>query len=356
MNKQELDSLSDRELSIDPIFILGIMPRCGTNFLHDLLCLHPDCVPGGIIWEDFLLAHADLLVKYANAVYKHFNPNWKVEETLGAVSLLCKCLGDSLVSFLNLQLKHAQLSETRMTTNSKEISPKKLVTKTPSVKNLRYFFNIFPHSSLIIIVRDGRSVVESGVKTFNWNYEKAMRNWATAARTILQFIQDNQNANQKYLLVRYEDLYKHKEEELRKIFSFLDLDLHAYDFDATSNLPVRGSSQSRAHTCQHVHWEGTENIRYFNPLDRASHWNSALHERFNWIAGDSIVAFGYEKQPQAKNRFLWTIWNLLMDLKWGISLKIAPFCPVFSHTFHQKRTIGTLGFSSNHKKKSDCLP
>jgi hypothetical protein len=44
-----------------PIFILGIMPRCATNFLSNLLLLHPDCVPRDTVWEDFTIARSDLL-------------------------------------------------------------------------------------------------------------------------------------------------------------------------------------------------------------------------------------------------------------------------------------------------------
>ena len=65
-----------------PIFILGIMHRSGTNLLQDLLCLHPDCEPGGIIGEDGLIAKADPLIEYVNYLYKFWDSCWHIQEIL----------------------------------------------------------------------------------------------------------------------------------------------------------------------------------------------------------------------------------------------------------------------------------
>jgi sulfotransferase family protein len=303
------------------IFILGIMPRSGTNFLHDLLCLHPDCVPGGIIWEDFVLAYSDLLFKYSNATYKHYNSKWKVDEKLGPPDFLCQCLGQALLSFLNLQLQsNNTIHESSPDQNVKyhnNPSQQRLVTKTPVVNNLSNFPAFVPASSLIIVIRDGRSVVESGVKTFNWNYEKAMRRWASAADTILQFVREKQNTGDNFIIVKYEDLYKDKEGELRRIFPLLGLNSENYDFGAAMNLSIRGSSQLS--TNKKVHWESTEKIKNFNPIARCSHWSRAKHERFNWIAKDCIEPIGYERHGPENFRLFWLLWNVIMDLKWKIA-------------------------------------
>ena len=58
-----------------PIFILGISQRSGTNFLFDLLCLHPDCGAPSIKWEDFLVDKSDLLVRYVSSVYSWLAPS-----------------------------------------------------------------------------------------------------------------------------------------------------------------------------------------------------------------------------------------------------------------------------------------
>ena len=65
--------MSEKPQSPPPIFILGIMPRSSTNFLHHLVCLHPDCTPT-LAWEDFVIYPASLLDAYAHAVYCEWIP------------------------------------------------------------------------------------------------------------------------------------------------------------------------------------------------------------------------------------------------------------------------------------------
>ncbi len=145
-----------------PIFILGIMPRSGTNYLYNLLLLHPDCGDPEPIWEDYFLHHSDILLRYVEIL----SDQWKLPEENKTVqeSQLCSNLGYGIISYL-----YAKTAK------------KRLVAKTPSVYNLNNFYKFFPDAYLIIIVRDGRSVVESGRKSFGWNYEIAMKRWAEAA-------------------------------------------------------------------------------------------------------------------------------------------------------------------------------
>src|SRR3989304_7256322 len=120
----------------NPIFIMGIMRRSGTNYLYDLLDLHPDCSARGPIFEDYLLAGADLLVNYANNLYKYWNPNWEVNKKIGSSDLICEYLGKGLISFLNLQLKESYIRRNKRVEYGQFVASrllyKRLVTKTPS--------------------------------------------------------------------------------------------------------------------------------------------------------------------------------------------------------------------------------
>ena len=61
----------------DPIFIHGLLPRSGTNFLCDLLLLHPDCAPAiEPVHEDLFLEHSDHLVAFARSVRAAWDPRW----------------------------------------------------------------------------------------------------------------------------------------------------------------------------------------------------------------------------------------------------------------------------------------
>src|SRR5262245_36511779 len=103
----------------DPIFIIGIRSRSGTNYLSDLLRLHPDCwdIPRPI-WEDYILTHADLVARYARSTYSHWH-RWVIAEGVEEKleDKLLQCIGDGLIAFLT--------SRTRA---------RRLITKMPGVR------------------------------------------------------------------------------------------------------------------------------------------------------------------------------------------------------------------------------
>ena len=130
-----------------PIFILGIQPRSGTYFLSNLLILHPDCGPPDPVWEDFLVAHSDLLAQYSDSVSGHWDEKWGVDQEVQAD--LDAALGRGLSRFLSERGKGSRL-----------------ITKTPRADNLDLFFRFFPDAHLLILVRDGRAITESAYRSF----------------------------------------------------------------------------------------------------------------------------------------------------------------------------------------------
>jgi hypothetical protein len=287
--------------STQPIFILGVKQRSGTNFLLDLIQLHPDC-EAPELGEDFLTHHADLLVRYAATVSRAW-AKWVKDEKME--ELLCQCLGDGLISFLALRT-----------------GQKRIITKTPSVRNVEHFFKFFPRAYLLLLVRDGRSVVESTVKSFDLNFEMIVRTWAEAAETALRFLEANKSSDLKLLLVKYEDLCDNTLEELHKIFDFVGLDSEKYDFNRAINLPVRGSSEFGRKDGEKIKWEPVEKNQDFNPLLRWSHWDRSSHERFNWIAGKYLRQFGYCEKKYETNTYVWVVQNIILDMKWQVVVLI----------------------------------
>lgn len=301
------------EAESDLVFILGIMQRSGTNYLNNLLLLHPNCEYPGFVWEDYLIAPAEYLNKYAELVYNNWNPAWKsrLTEIMGPNPLL-RCLGEGLRSFFSKQFAsnlRPRLGSTQVGEAFGDDS-KKLVTATPSVRNIKYFFDLFPGAYLLIIIRDGRSVVESGIKSFDWDYEYAIRRWADAAETILQFVQTAQQ--KQYLIIKYEDLYTNTEKEMTKILSFLGLDIERYDFNAAANLTVTGSSELRNKEGK-VHWNARKKTSDFNSIKRWHSWKRPLHERFNWLTESFMEQFKYTKKQYKSYQTLWNVWNIIMD-------------------------------------------
>jgi hypothetical protein len=270
--------------------------------LFDLLCLHPDCAAPSTNWEDFLVDKSDLLVGYVNSVFS----GWRRRGTPQEIEdLFYEHLGNGLISVLASRVKK-----------------KRVLTKTPSVRNLNNFFRLFPRAYLLILVRDGRAVVESRVKSFNESYETAMRLWAEGADTILRFQKGPAGSQQRYLIVRYEDLWNEPERELRRIFAFSGLEPEKYDFSAGSNLPVRGSSVFHGQEKKEVHWKPVAKTPDFNPLSRSNNWTRSMHEQFNSIAGHQQAQLGYQVYKLKGNEVLWAIRNRVMDIKWHLKRSI----------------------------------
>lgn len=288
------------DVSAPPIFILGILPRSGTNFLFDLLRFHPDCKTAQPIWEDFLVHHSDLLDQYVHTVYHH----WKRVDR-DQIDTLYQSLGKGLLGFL-----------------TSWNSEKRLVTKTPSVKNIEHFFKLFPNSFLIILIRDGRAVVESSVKSFGVSYERAIHQWAAAASVVQKFDRTTKHSHHQYLVVRYEDLWHDVQKELVRIFAFVGLDSRTYRFEEVIDLPIRGSSELRDQEEGELHWRGEQKKTDFNPMKRWSTWNRLKHERFNWVAGSYLEKFGYEQQQYSSYRLCYDVWNWILDFRWVLITKI----------------------------------
>ena len=299
----------------DPIFVLGITERSGTNFLFHLLCLHPCCEHGGPIWESEPIRHLDHLARYTSAVYKSWNPEWQVDSAIGPEAVLRRDLGDAVVRYLNRQMPDGVSVEAP----EADLHPvRRLVTKMPSVRGLPVFFDFFPHARLIVLVRDGRAVVESGIRTFGWDFEAASRAWADAARTVLDFLGSQATRETQYLLVRYEDLVEETEHTLRHILEFLELPAAEFDFEAAKRLPVFGSSDVREVGTRSMHWDAVPRQTDFNPTTRWHDWRPARQDRFLWLAGVGLKHLGYPAQRRCRSGLLWRIRNSFLDLVWHV--------------------------------------
>jgi hypothetical protein len=257
-----------------PIFLLGILERSGTNFLYDLIRAHPDVGVRRPIWEDKLLREAKLLEQYADTVAASWDPQWQVPAEERAA--LLRSLGTGLSTFVAAGADTSHV-----------------VVKTPSVANLPMFFDLFPEAPLIVLVRDGRSVTESRVRSFGWSYPLTMKQWADGARTILDCDATFRSSGRRYRLVRYESVLTGTRAELTQIFVMCGLNPDRYDFDAAAQLPVRGSSTTRPSADGPVDWDYLERPAGFDPAERFAGWDDALRYLYAEIAGEAHRHLGY---------------------------------------------------------------
>jgi hypothetical protein len=291
----------------NPVFLLGMTRRSGTNFLMRLLTLHPDLASTDFSYEDYMLSEVHWLHHYAHRVYKRWNPSWEIDPNREA--LLLQSLGQGLIDCLTAFC-----------------DGKRLVTKTPSVENLPYFFDLFPNAYLLILIRDGRDVVESMVRSFRRAYEEATRIWVRAGRTIVDFDKANCEKGLKYLMVRYEDLVLDLDSQLETILEFLALDSATYDFDAARQLPVFGSStfQRGEGERQKWHWKPVTKTSEFQPLERWRTWTPYRRQRFSWLAGSLLRELGYEEKWEQSS---WTFYHPMIDLVWQGTRRFSGLVP-----------------------------
>lgn len=279
-----------------PIFILGVTPRSGTNFLMDLLLLHPMCARGRApVNEDFFLENADVLVEFVTRVTESWDRMWG-EVTPDVLLAFERGLGEGLISFLGAD------------------PHRRLVTKTPSVRNLELFSTFFPTAKLLILMRDGRSVVQSCIDSFGWEFDRAARMWRAGARAIARF-QSAATSPEDFRVVRYEDLIDDLRPNLTEILSFVGLDPGPYDLDRAERLPVRGSSFFHGPGRSDVHWDPVEKDAGFDPVERWHGWREDRQARFDWIAGPELDLFGYPRRDRS-----WDVRDVLrhraLDSRW----------------------------------------
>jgi hypothetical protein len=259
----------------------------------DLVCSHPEVAPGRFpVMEDLFLENSELLLRYVSQVRGSWDPIWgdfppELEEDL------LRSLGDGLISFL-------------WTDRSR-----RLVTKSPSVRNVGRFHQLFPEAKLLILIRDGRSIVQSCIDTFGWDFDTAAHRFSVAARELLTYM-EAERASAERLVVRYEDLVTDMRTTMTGVLDFAGLSRDGFDFSAAEDLPVRGSSSHLGPGRTSVHWEPVAKGASFRPLQRWESWNEDRRARFEWLAGREARALGYEVDGSQPRPTL----HRLRDLSW----------------------------------------
>jgi protein-tyrosine sulfotransferase len=260
------------------IFVHGVLPRSGTNFVSDALALHPavHAFPGRL-WEFPLLYLAPGAAALQRELCFMFQRN---REVMGRFDLLAYLASGWL---LNLQA---------------EAGARRILLKSPHVQGLSLFPHIFPHDILVLCLRDGRDVIQSSLGTFERLRLRTKRfrglasEWRHGTEAILTFEPGGANANRNAAVVRYETLVRDPAAEGRKLLEHARLDPEAYDFEALSRLPVRGSSALASPGA--ARWEPHQKPQDFQPIGRwHAVWSKSQKNRFKAVAGATLIRAGY---------------------------------------------------------------
>lgn len=135
--------------------------------------------------------------------------------------------------------------------HEKDDNSKIIGDKTPFlVYHLDWLKKLFPKAKFIHLLREPNAVISSRIKNFNETIEEATKRWDDATR-----IMSNSGIHKDRLLeVRYEEFVNAPEESLKRILSFLEIDVEVR-LDKNTNvdlgdviLPHHHEIQKKIHT------------------------------------------------------------------------------------------------------------
>ena len=289
------------------IILLSACPRSGSNYLENLLSLHPQCRKSKVP-EDFFLANSETLLNFCRSVAESWDDWWL--ERLGGSSRLAAHIGTALLRFADPGPEE-----------ERPAGDFRLILRSPTTEGIATAVTLFPNARVLVLVRDGPATVESGRRSFGWPYEEAMLAWRQSVRRVLSFLASADAP--RCQMIRFEDLTADPAREIARIIAFLGLDPALYPFNRVDEIPVLGSSSFGRSDGEGVHWRPVPKDSSFDPLARAQSWPAHRLARFAWLAGAEGRKLGYLVHPLSP---MGCACNVVLDGMYGarrIAIQIA---------------------------------
>jgi protein-tyrosine sulfotransferase len=257
------------------IIIHGVMPRSGTVYTGELLRLHPDIYAyPNELWEIPFLELSGELKNIQQLFFKRYKLN---RERMGELDLL-PLFGASLISYLYSFVP----------------ADKTLLIKVPDVQFLSYFPIVFPHENLLLLMRDGRDLVSSTIKTWpEEKFSKVCLQWKNSAQHMINFNHYQSLKRDNYQMFKYEDILDEPAYFARNACQRYGLDINSYPYDEIGKLPYRGSSTLQ--TDGGVSWEPINSCQSAKTVGHWQQWPAKHTKQFKKIAGEVLIQAGYCK-------------------------------------------------------------
>ncbi len=263
------------------VYLVAPIARSGHNYISNLLLKHKEIkFPSGtnLPGEQNIMQHSAHLMWYAQKTVAE-QKGWesKSEELVKLQSaLLLRAMGYSLIEFYSKFIP---------------ANAKYLLLKDPATVGIENFSSVFPEGKLICLLRDGRDVVESFIKTFKrYSFEQATEQWRDGTERMLQL-----QSSSTCLQIQYEQVFANPTQEMKKVLAFLNLDEKDYAFDSLDDLPIFGSSTNSVNEKGEVDWSITNNKKDFKPVGKWQQWSADQKNIFKKIAGETLIRAGYEQ-------------------------------------------------------------
>jgi len=205
------------------IVLLGVMPRSGTVYTGELIRLHPQvhAYPYDL-WEIPFLELTGDLIAAQEKFFKLYRFN---RDKMGQCDML-PLFGAAFLAYLHSGIP----------------TGKTLLIKNPDMAYLRYFPAVFPYERLVLLLRDGRDLVHSTVKTWpEKSFAQTCRLWQRSTRLALEYAQ-RCGPGDRCLLAKYEDVVADPRGFVRTLCTTFGLNENSFPFEAIDTLPMRGSS------------------------------------------------------------------------------------------------------------------
>ncbi|MEQ8604299.1 MAG: sulfotransferase [Marivibrio sp.] len=268
---------------VRPILIRALRGRSGTNHLADLLARHPDVALCEVA-EDMLSFQAGKLVEYADGLFGVLSEIGRAQDLPPArrsADALTAGLGEALAAYLGAPAV-----------------PRPLF-KSPAFQDERAALRLMPTASLVVLLRDPRSIAESAVRA-HWGQGRTPvavgADWAKAARRLDRFLSDSADLTRagRVHLVRFEALAERPRKTLAALLGQLDLAATAEVLDYAEAAPVIGSSYLPRDPSGLTDFRPQPRPEGFDPRTRWAHWGPKEHKAFNRVCGVMMERFGYK--------------------------------------------------------------
>ena len=258
------------------LFVNGVLPRSGTNYIANALALHPAVAAFPRQMYEFPLLE---IAPGARALRHEWLAHYRENAAIVQEHELFAWLAGGWLADL-------QAGEPE----------RHLLFKSPHVRQLALFRAALPDDRLILCLRDGRDVVASTLASFEKrrltrSFRQLVHEWRLATEAVLACAPGGPQAHPYTVVVRYEAMVADQAAEIRRIMQAIGLDLAAYPFDRLADLPVFGSSGAKPNG--KWRWQQVRRDAGFNPIGRFENWPDHRKRAFHHLAGDTLKRAGY---------------------------------------------------------------
>jgi protein-tyrosine sulfotransferase len=255
------------------IMLYGVQPRSGTVYVASLLELHPDvhAHPNGIYEVPFLAQSAPLAT-----FQEQFFADYPRNRTCMEQNDLLVLFGSAFLSYLYSFVP----------------AGKRLLVKEAGAEYLGRFPLVFPWEQLVLLLRDGRDVVHSTLRTWpSMDFSEVCRRWACSARLMVEYEHRFRDQPPGCCLIRYEEVLRDPGAFVRSICGRMGLDADRYPFESIGEIGLIGSSS--VSVPGRVDWRRRALPQDFAPTGHWQTWPSRRKDLFKRDAGEALIEAGY---------------------------------------------------------------